>query len=194
MRRPRCSPTLSGSSTAQVDLTGGTPATKPIGPVDYSLSIPSPVPASGLPLPLPPSPQTLTGFTASGGSITVREDSSTSIVLIVAGSDLTLNCTAYPNDSVTPSGITTSVPTANPIAPVISGPGSTSSPFRITSATLLNGAVGATYSAILTASNGNPPYRGWSIEVGACRSASTLAGVRGSSRVNRSDLGRGRSR
>ncbi len=45
----------------------------------------------------------------------------------MSGAPLSLTCTAYPNDTVTPSGITTSTPSASPIAPVIAvaGGGST---------------------------------------------------------------------
>ena len=60
--------------------------------------------------------------------ITIQEDSAASLTLTVSGAPLSLTCTAYPNDTVTPSGITTSTPSASPIAPVIAvaGGGSTS--------------------------------------------------------------------
>jgi hypothetical protein len=47
------------------------------------------------------------------------------LTLMVAGNALNLTCTAYPNNSVTPSGITATAPTANPIAPVIAVAGGT---------------------------------------------------------------------
>ncbi len=120
-------PTLTGSATAQIDASGATPATTPEGPLDFNVPIPNPVPDAGVALELPSTPATVSGFTATSGAITIQEDSAASVSLSVAGSALSLDCTAYPNDSVTPSGITTSTPTASPIAPVIAvaGGGST---------------------------------------------------------------------
>jgi hypothetical protein len=65
------------------------------------------------------------GFTATGGATTIQEDASATLSLIVAGNTLALTCTAYPNNSVTPSGITTTTPSASPIAPVIALSGGT---------------------------------------------------------------------
>jgi hypothetical protein len=113
------SPTLAGSATAQIDASGATPATTPQGPLAFSVPFPSPIPADGVPLTLPTTAATVTGFTATSTGITIQEDSAATLSLTVAGSALSLTCTAYPNDSVTPSGITTSTPTAAPIAPVI---------------------------------------------------------------------------
>ncbi len=79
-------------------------------------------------LSLPDTPATIPGFTATSSGITIQEDASAALSLNVAGSALALTCTAYPNNTVTPSGITTATPTASPIAPVIAvaGGGSTS--------------------------------------------------------------------
>jgi hypothetical protein len=121
------SPNLSGSATAQIDATGATPAATPEGPLDFNVPFPSPIPDSGVSLSLPASPATIPGFTATGSQITIQEDSAASLSLTVAGNALALTCTAYPNNSVTPSGITSSTPSAAPLAPVIAvaGGGST---------------------------------------------------------------------
>jgi len=122
------SPTLAGSATAQVDASGATPATTAVGPLDFNLPFPSPIPDAGVSLSLPSAPETVGPFTATSGAITMQEDSSASLSLTIAGSALALTCTAYPDNSVTPSGITTSAPTVPSIAPVIAvaGGGSTS--------------------------------------------------------------------
>ena len=118
---------LAGSATAQIDAGGATPAKTP-QQLTFSVPFPTPIPAEGVSLSLPSTPATIPGFTATGGAITIQEDSSASLTLNVAGSALALTCMAYPNDTVTPSGITTVTPTATPIAPVIAlvgGGGST---------------------------------------------------------------------
>jgi len=121
-------PSLMGSASTQIDASGATPATTPEGPLNFNVPFPSPIPASGVSLSLPTTPATIPGFTATTGGITIQEDSSASLSLTVAGNALALTCTAYPNDSVPTSGITTVVPTNAPIAPVIAlaGGGSTS--------------------------------------------------------------------
>jgi hypothetical protein len=130
------SPTLSGSATTQIDASGATPATTAQGPLTFSVTPPSPVPTGGVPLTLPSTPATISGFTATSSDITIQEDSAASLSLTVAGSALALTCTAYPNDTVTPSGITTTTPTAAPIAPVIAvAGGGTSSTTTTTGAT-----------------------------------------------------------
>jgi hypothetical protein len=121
-------PNLEGSASTQIDASGATPAKTAEGPLNFNVPIPSPVPDSGVTLSLPAAPATVSGFTATGGPITIQEDASASLSLIVAGNALDLTCTAYPNDSVTPSGITTTTPSASPIAPVIALSGGTPPP------------------------------------------------------------------
>jgi len=118
---------LAGSATAQIDASGATPAKTP-QQLTFSVPFPSPIPASGVSLSLPATPATIPGFTATSSSITIQEDASASLSLNVAGSALALTCTAYPNDDIAASGITTATPTGSPIAPVIAvaGGGSTS--------------------------------------------------------------------
>jgi hypothetical protein len=121
------SPTLTGSANAQIDSSGATPATLPTGTQSFSYTIPSPVPAGGVPLQVPSTPATLGPFTATSSAITMQQDSSIALQLVISGAPLNLTCTAYPNNTITPSGITTASPTAAPIAPVIAfaGGGST---------------------------------------------------------------------
>jgi hypothetical protein len=143
------SPSLSGSATAQIDATGATPATTPEGPLDFNVPFPSPIPDSGVSLSLPSTPATIPGFTATSGAITIQEDSSASLSLTVAGNALALTCTAYPNNSVTPSGITTSAPTAQPLAPIIAlaGGGSTATTAPPAPTTTTKPKAGATTTA-----------------------------------------------
>ncbi len=136
-------PNLTGSATAQIDASGATPATTSEGPLDFNVPIPSPVPDAGVSLSLPSTAATVSGFTATSGAITIQEDASASLSLTVAGNALALTCTAYPNNSVTPSGITTSAPTASPIAPVIAvaggGSASTTTVAPVTTTTKAGG-------------------------------------------------------
>jgi hypothetical protein len=120
-------PDLTGSATAQIDASGATPATTSVGPFNFDTPFPSPIPAAGVTLSLPSAPETVGPFTASSSNITLQEDSAASLTLTVAGSPLTLTCTAYPDNTVTPSGITTTAPTGSPIAPVIAIAGGGSS-------------------------------------------------------------------
>ena len=107
-----------GSATGAVDVTGASPATLSTGAMDIDAPIPSPVPSAGLVLDLPLSPGTVGPFTATGGTITVTQDPSVTLVLNVSGSNLTLTCRAYPNDTVA-TGIVTAAPTATPVSPTI---------------------------------------------------------------------------
>ena len=126
------SPMLSGSANTQIDASGATPAKTPEGPLNFNVTIPSPVPSGGVALTLPSTPATVSGFSATGGPITITEDSSASLTLNISGSALDLTCTAYPNDTITPSGITTETPSASSIAPVIATSGGSTGPTTTT--------------------------------------------------------------
>ncbi len=121
------SPTLTGSANAQLDASGATPGTLPVPNLGINLTFPSPLPPNGVQLQVPSTPASEGPFTATSSGITIQQDSSTAITLIVSGAPLPLTCTAYPNNDIATSGITTSTPTGNPIAPVIAvaGGGST---------------------------------------------------------------------
>ncbi len=112
------SPTLSGTADAQLDASGATPATLPVKGQMINLTFPSPIPSAGVPLQVPATPATEGPFTATGSAITIQEDSSVSLTLMVSGAPLPLTCTAYP-DNATTSGLNPPAPSGNPISPVI---------------------------------------------------------------------------
>jgi hypothetical protein len=165
-------PNLTGSATAQIDASGATPATTPEGPLDFNVPIPNPVPSAGVTLSLPATAETVSGFSATSGAITIQEDAAAALSLTVAGNALALTCTAYPNDSVTPSGITATAPTATPIAPVIAvaGGGSTTTttvaPVTTTTkagaspTTTSGGGGGTTTAKVVTAASGSLAFTG----------------------------------
>ena len=101
---------LDGLGHDQIDASGATPATTPQSPFTFNVTIPSPVPDDGVPLLLPGTPSTVSGFTATAPDITIQQDSNAGLSLTVAGSALTLMRQSYPNNSVVPSGVTTSSP------------------------------------------------------------------------------------
>jgi len=109
---------LAGSATAKVDAEGATPASIASPTINFSSPLASPIPAAGITLKLPDPPTQIGPFTASGGAITIKEDQTASLTLLVSGSPLTLSCTAYPNNSAQ-TGIVTSPPTGSPMSPTI---------------------------------------------------------------------------
>jgi len=117
-------PDLEGSATAQVDVTGATPATSAVGPLNFDVPIPSPVPDGGLSLTLPSALRSVGPFTAMSSDIAIQEDGRVGLVLTASDNSVDLTCTAYPNNSITPSGVTTSPPSASPVAPLIVTAGS----------------------------------------------------------------------
>jgi hypothetical protein len=123
---------IGGTATASLDASGATPAQISTGTMNFDTPLPSFVPSSGVTLTVPSSAATIGPFTASGGVISVAEDASVQLDLIVSGSDLTLRCSAYANNSE-PSGIVESLPPGSPMSPVIAttgggSPGTPSSP------------------------------------------------------------------
>jgi len=110
---------ISGTAVIKVDATGATPGSLSGGAIAIDAPIPSPVPASGLTLTLPSSPATIGPFTAGqSGTITLTLDPSVSLTLVVSGSDLSLTCHPYPNNTE-PTGIVTSAPSGAEASPVI---------------------------------------------------------------------------
>jgi len=107
-----------GTAAAQVDATGATPASVSAGTLTINAPIPSPVPPTGLVLDLPSTPETVGPFTATGGAVTITEDPVASLTLVVSGSDLSLTCRAYTNNSEF-SGIVDTPPPGDPVSPVI---------------------------------------------------------------------------
>ena len=122
---------ISGTLTASVAPSGNVqPHPVTVGPLAFDLPIPGSVPSSGLGLDVPPSPINVGGFfstpetippgsTAPPSNVELFVGSTLTMTLGASGSPSTVVCTAYPNDSVTPSGITSSPPAGSPITPEI---------------------------------------------------------------------------
>jgi hypothetical protein len=108
---------IAGNASTTVDVTGATPATLAVPPSSFSQPIPSPVPTAGLTLNIPSPPGTVGPFTASGGAITMKVNSSANLTLLVSGSPLALKCTAYPNNTIAQSGLTHVAPSGTPTSP-----------------------------------------------------------------------------
>ncbi len=150
-------PDLQGTATAQIDgfpASAVTPASIKPPAITFDVPIPSPVPSAGVPLSLPSTAATVTGFTAQSPNFIVAEDSSASLSLTVAGSALSLTCTAYPNDAIAQSGITTTPPTGSPIDPVIAIAGTGSPPPTGTTTTTGAGATTTTTEGATTTTEG----------------------------------------
>ena len=128
---------ISGSASTSLTAGLGASGTVTTPVLNFNIPIPSPVPAMGLTITLPSPPTTVGPFNAVGGPFIVSQGEQVSLSLIVSGNTLNLSCTAYPDDSV-PTGITTSRPTATPIAPVLLV-GQTGTPVATTTTTLPNG-------------------------------------------------------
>jgi photosystem II stability/assembly factor-like uncharacterized protein len=110
--------TLTGSAQSSIDATGATPASVSSGTLNFDVTIPNPMPPTGIEVDLPADPTTIGPFTAAGGPISIYEDANTQLSIFVAGADLVLTCTAYPNNSA-PEGIAVTGPPAQPVSPVI---------------------------------------------------------------------------
>ena len=113
---------LGGTATASIDASGATPAQISTGTMNFDTPLPPFVPSSGVTLTVPSTASTIGPFTASGGVISIAEDASVQLDLIVSGSDLTLRCSAYANNSE-PSGIVEGRPPGSPMSPVIASTG-----------------------------------------------------------------------
>ena len=115
---------ITGSGDTTIDASGATPASTPEGPLNFTVPLPQPIPSTGVTFAVPATGATVGPFTATSSTVTLSEDSSVSLSLLISGSDLNLECTSYPNDSA-PSGIVVSAPTVAPITPVIATNSST---------------------------------------------------------------------
>jgi hypothetical protein len=125
-----------GSAAEQIDATGATPAKISGGTLTINTPIPSPVPTTGLTLTLPSAPSSIGPFTAgaAGAAISLTVDPAVSLTLTVSGSNLSLTCHPYPNNTVA-TGIVTTAPSGAEASPVIatatvggSGPPATTAP------------------------------------------------------------------
>ncbi len=154
---------LAGSATTQLDVSSATPSTMSSGTISFSVPIPNPVPADGIALDLLTPADSLGPFTATSSSISVEEDSSASLTLLISGNPLALTCSAYPNDS-TPTGISTGTPSGSPIDPVIAvSEGTTTTGNAISSVTTRVSATSIELGQSSTVSDlatvkGNPTY------------------------------------
>jgi hypothetical protein len=155
---------ISGTATTQVDATGASPSSAPQSAASFDVPIPSPVPDQGLSIDFPVSAASVGPFTATGTSITIKQDKRTHLTLEISGSSLILNCTAHRNHSKA-SGIVPSAPYSTPIFPVIAV---AETPLIISTTSLPNGRIGQEYSATMTAAGGNPPYI-WKLATGSSR-------------------------
>jgi len=133
---------IAGSLTGHVNPTGNVqPLPVTAGPLAFDVSIPGSVPPSGLELDIPSSPTDVGGFFSTpetippGASpppsnVELFVEPTTSLTLQTPGGPDTMTCTAYPNDAIPISGITTSAPVGSPVAPQIAssnGGGTTTS-------------------------------------------------------------------
>jgi hypothetical protein len=117
--------TLQGSVSTAVDASGATPATVMLGSEGFSMPIPSPPTTMTIVVPAPAG--TVGPFTATSSSIALTADAAATVDLSLGGVPLSLQCTAYANDSL-PTGITFAPPPGSPIAPTIASTGGTPPP------------------------------------------------------------------
>ena len=121
---------ITGTAVVKVDATGATPATVSAGDIAINAPLPTPIPSTGISLNLPSTPGTVGPFTATGGTITLTLDPTVQLTLVVSGSDLSLTCKPYTNDSAS-TGIVSASPPGSPISPVIASESSSSTPTTI---------------------------------------------------------------
>ncbi|HLN42479.1 MAG TPA: SGNH/GDSL hydrolase family protein [Acidimicrobiales bacterium] len=123
---------IAGSLTEVVNPTGNVePLSVTVGPMAFDLPIPGSVPSSGLGLDIPPSPMNVNGFfstpeTIPPGQVPPPSNvdlnvESTTLTLQNSGTPVAVTCTAYANDTLPTSGISSSPPGGSPIAPEIAG-------------------------------------------------------------------------
>ncbi|HXY27494.1 MAG TPA: hypothetical protein VEH82_04370, partial [Acidimicrobiales bacterium] len=156
-------PELTGNATTSIDLAGATPASMSSGSISFSHTITVAEATSGFSLVLPSTPLSLGPFTAKSTGITVVEDPTASLTLVVSGAPITLPCTAYPNNSNPSQGGVVAAgtpPVGQPIAPVIAtaGGGSTETP---TTSAISGGSGTTTTAATTSASSGQLAYTGF---------------------------------
>jgi len=121
---------ITGTAVVKVDATGATPATVAAGDIAINAPLPSPIPSTGITLNLPPTPGTVGPFTATADTVTLTLDPIVQLTLVVSGSDLSLTCKPYTNDSAS-TGIVSSAPPGSPISPVIATESISSTPTTI---------------------------------------------------------------
>ena len=110
---------FAGLGASAVDAYGASPAQVPTGSLAFAVPIPDPVPTAGITVDMPATPMTVGPFTADGGALAIAQNQSVLVVAKLSGKAFTMNCTAYPNDSIATSGSTTTAPSTEPIRPLI---------------------------------------------------------------------------
>lgn len=111
--------TIQGTVSATLDVSGATPTSYAVSPISFNTPIPDGG-ADGAPISLPSSPESIGPFTASGGPITVSQNQTAQLTLLVGGSPIDTTCTSYPDNSNT-TGLLPAVsqPAGSPVSPVI---------------------------------------------------------------------------
>ncbi|MGA2036165.1 MAG: hypothetical protein ABSH04_01080, partial [Acidimicrobiales bacterium] len=110
---------LQGFAATTLEAFGASPSHTSIDLESFDLPLPNPVASSGVTLDIPSASSTIGPFVSSGGAITIAGEESVLMVAGISQHIVTMNCQAYPNDTVTPSGVATTQPLGIPILPVI---------------------------------------------------------------------------
>ncbi|HLX88722.1 MAG TPA: hypothetical protein VKR22_09760, partial [Acidimicrobiales bacterium] len=110
---------LTGTAGTQLDAFGATPATLAAGPFNFDAPLNQTNADGSITLNIPAPAASVGPFTATNAGITIEEDSSASLTLIVSGNPLTLTCTAFPNNSVAEGFQNPPDEPSNSISPVI---------------------------------------------------------------------------
>jgi hypothetical protein len=116
-----------GTAGVKVDATGATPASVAAGSISINAPLPSPIPTTGIPLMLPATAGTVGPFTATGGAVSLTVDPAVNLTLTVSGSQLSLVCKPYPNNTA-PTGISSAAPPGSAASPVIASTTGTAAP------------------------------------------------------------------
>jgi len=147
-------PNIQGTATATLDASGATPSTLAAPSININTAIPDGG-VNGVPLALPASPESVGPFTASGGTITISQDKTSQLTLVIGGSPLNTTCTAYPNNS-NATGLKTagSAVSGAAAAPVIATASSTGAATPTTVATAA--ATPTTAAPVTAAATGTP--------------------------------------
>lgn len=129
-------PTIQGTANSTLDATGATPSSLAAPAVTINAAIPDQG-ANGVPLLLPTSPSSIGPFTATGSTISIAQDETAQLQLLLEGSPINTTCKAYPNNS----NATGLQPGTTPVA---------GTPFSPTIATTSAGSGGSTAATTAT--------------------------------------------
>jgi len=110
---------LQGFGSTTIESFGASPSQKSTGLESFDLPLPDPVPSSGVNLDISSASGTIGPFVSSGGAITIAGEEDVLMVAGVSQHIVNMSCQAYPNDTITPSGVVTTQPLGIPILPVI---------------------------------------------------------------------------